>query len=405
LTRADHWSDYRIATQSLKTGERRVLVQGATNARYLPTGHLVYARGGTLVATPFDAERLELTGAAVPILDGIMRANSNGPSSQWGFSGFGSLVYVPGNTANEAELVWVDRRGAAQPLKVPARDYETPRLSPDGGRLAVRILENKPDIWVYDMPRETLTRLTFEGYNSHPVWTPDGTRVTFTSYNNGSLRLFSKPADGSGLEQQLGTEEVATLFPQSWSSDGQVLTLSGLQQSTRSWDIWLLSREGRASPFLQTRFTEGSGTMSPDGHGLAYVSNESGGYQVYVQPFPGPGRKWQVSTEGGTEPVWSRNGRELFYRNGRKMMSVDITSGPTFAAGNPKMLFEADYEPLSTVFGGQNYDVTPDGQHFIMVRGKETTAASNNPFPSRSAQQINVVLNLFEELKKRVPVK
>jgi Tol biopolymer transport system component len=236
----------------------------------------------------------------------------------------------------------------------------------------------------------------------NPVWTPDGTRITFTSYNNGSSHLLSKPADGSGAEQ-VGAEEVATLTPQSWSPDGQVLTLSGLQPSTRSWDIWMLSGDGKPSPFLQTRFTESSGTLSPDGRWLAYVSNESGGYQVYVQPFPSPGRKWQVSTDGGTQPVWARNRRELFYRNGRKMMAVDITTGPAFAEGNPKVLFEADYELGATVFAGQYYDVTPDGQHFIMVRGKETTAASNNPFMSRSAQQINVVLNWFEELAQHVP--
>src|SRR5262249_17289502 len=160
--------------------------------------------------------------------------------------------------------------------------------------------------------------------------------------NNGSSHLFLKSADGSGGEEQLGTGEVVTLFPQSWSPDGRVLTLSGLQSSTRSWDIWLLSREGKASPFLQTRFTEGSGILSPHGHWLAYVSNESGRYEVYVQPFSGLGGKWQVSTEGGTEPVWARNGRELFYRSGRKMMAVDIATGPAFAADNPKMLFEAE---------------------------------------------------------------
>jgi Tol biopolymer transport system component len=132
--------------------------------------------------------------------------------------------------------------------------------------------------------------------------------------------------------------------------------------------------------------------LSPDGRWLAYVSNESGGYEVYVQPFPGPGRKWQVSTEGGTEPVWSRNGRELFYRSGRKMMAVDIATGPAFAAGIPKMLFDGDYARLTTVFGGQNYDVTPDGQHFIMVLGKEAAAAGDNPFMSRNARQIDVMI-------------
>ncbi|PYV69923.1 MAG: hypothetical protein DMG97_20590 [Acidobacteria bacterium] len=405
LTQANHWSDYRIVAQSLKTGERRVLVRGATNARYLPTGHLVYAHGQTLMAAPFNAERLELTGAAVPILDGVMRANHGGPSSQWGFSGAGSLVYVPGGISYDSELVWVDRTGAGRPLKLPPGDFDSPRISPDGNRLAVTVFGDKPDIWIYDVLRETLTRLTFDGYNSHPVWTPDGTRVTFSSYRDGSSHLLSKPVDGSGAEEQVGSREIATLFPQSWSPDGRVLTLSGLQPSTRSWDIWLLSHEGKASPFLQTRFTEGSGILSPDGRWLAYVSNESGMYQVYVQAFPGPGGKWQVSTDGGTEPVWARNGRELFYHSGHKMMTVEVTSGPAFTAGNPKTLFESEYQSPSTgVFSGQNYDVTPDGQRFIMVRGKEAAAATDNPFMNKNAPQINVVLNLFEELKRRVPV-
>jgi len=405
LTQSNHWSDQRVVAQSLKTGERRLLVRGASNARYLPTGHIVYARGQTLMAAPFNPERLELTGAAVPIVDGVMRANLQGPSSQWGFSGSGSLVYVPGGVGNDSELVWVDRTGLSRALKLPAEDFESPRLSPDGNRVAVTAIGDKPDIWVYDTPRETFTRLTFEGYNSHAVWTPDGTRITFFSYRDGSSHLLLKAADGSGAEEQIGSAEIATLFPQSWSPDGRMLTLSGLQASTRSWDIWVLPREGKASPLLQTRFTEGSGTLSPDGRWLAYVSNESGIYQVYVQAFPGPGGKWQVSTDGGTEPVWARNGRELFYRSGRKLMSVEITTNPAFVARNPKTLFESDYQPNVVVFGRQNYDVTPDGQRFIMIRSKESAAAANNPFMSKNAPQINVMLNLFEELERKVPTK
>ena len=307
----------------------------------------------------------------------------------------GSLVYLPkGTPGSERTLVWVDRQGAVEPLPAPPRVYDDPHLSPDGQRLAVQVgEEGNSDIWIYHIPRGTLTRLTFEGGNM-PRWMPDGKRVTFTPQRaGGSWNLFWKPADGSGPAEQLMESEHGR-WPSSWSPDGQVLAFTEFHPTT-GWDVWVLPLQGerKPRPFLRTQFQEGGAVFSPDGHWLAYTSDESGQNEVYVQPFPGPGAKWQISNEGGNEPLWAKNGRELFYRNGNKMMAVEITTQPTFRAGTPALLFEGQYYyepgPVSA-----NYDITPDGQRFLMVKEGEREEA---------ATQINVVLNWFEELKRLVP--
>ena len=395
----------RIEVRSLETGERRVLIQGGTDARYALTGHLVYAQAGTLgtlLAVPFDLARLEVTGAPVPIVEGVLQSPVEG-LAQFSFSNLGTLVYVPGGIQEGFTLVWVDRQGAVEPLGAPPHPYRNVRLSPDGRRVAVTIGlgTDNADVWVYDISRHTLTRLTFEERNDHPIWTPDGMRVTFRSGpigRGGPENLFWKPADGSSAEERLTTSENIQ-SPTSWSSDGQVLAFYerpfGEGFSTTGRDIWVLPLEGerKPRPFLQTPFNEGGAVFSPDGRWLAYVSDESGRYEVYVQPFPGPGGKWQISTEGGREPAWARDGRELFYRNGNQMMAVDITTEPTFSAGTPRLLFEETYR-MGDLFR-TDYDVTPDGQRFVMVQTSEQQ--------QESSTQINVVLNWFEELKRLVP--
>ena len=290
------------------------------------------------------------------------------------------------------QAVWVNRNGVEQPLPAPSRSYVMPRLSPDGRGLAVTIADQETQTWLYDFSRETWTRLTFEGSeNGGALWSPDGKRIAFVSTKEGSLNTFWQLADGSGGLERLTTGAYGQA-PMSFSPDGQLLAFIEINPAT-GYDIWVLRLSDRkAQPFLRTPFNESVPRFSPDGRWLAYISDESGRLEVYVQPYPGPGGKWQISTEGGTEPVWNPNGRELFYRSGDKMMAVDIATQPSFTAGKPRMLFEGPYEP--TWATNPNYDVSADGQRFLMVKASEQEQAST---------QINVVQNWFEELKRRVP--
>jgi eukaryotic-like serine/threonine-protein kinase len=389
---AINFTNAQVVVQSIGTGERRNLVQGGMNPRYASSGHLVHVQGGSLLAVPFDSQRLTTTGAAVPVVEGVMQSSVSG-AAQYSISTTGSLAYVPGGVESaRSRLVWVSRNGAEQPLAASAHAYLLPRLSPDGRRVAVVIQEQESHIWVYDISRETLTRLMFEGNNnSSPAWTPDGKRIAFNSSKEGQLNIFWELTDGGGGLEQLTTGQYIET-PISWSPNGQLLAFFEVNPVTQR-DIWVLRMSDRkAQPFLRTQFDEAVPQFSPDGRWLAYISNETGRHEVYVQSYPGPGGKWQVSTEGGTEPAWNRNGRELFYRSGDKMMSVDVTTQPSFSVGKSRMLFEGQYAP--TPYPGTNYDVSPDGQRFLMVKPGEQEAATT---------QINVVLNWFEELKRRVP--
>jgi eukaryotic-like serine/threonine-protein kinase len=379
----------RIVVQSLSSGERRDLVPGGTAPRYATTGHLIYAQGGNLMVAPFDPQRLQITGAAAPILEGVLQSGFTG-GVQYSLSDTGSLVYVPGGGLAAQRLVWVSRNGTEQALAAPPRGYIYPRISPDGRRVAVSIAEEGNQEWVYDFSRDTLTRLTFGGsLNYNSVWTPDGKRIAFMSNREGTPNIYWQLADGSGGLERLTASEY-TQPPRSFSPDGQLLAFAEIDPTT-GYDIWVLRLSDRkAEPFLRTPFNESVPSFSPDGHWLAYVSDESGHYEVYVQPYPGPGAKYQISTEGGTEPVWNPNGKELFYRSGDKMMAVDVTTLPSFSVGRPRMLFQGPYLPTAVTF--PYFDVSADGQRFLMIKPSE-----------QKPTQIVVVQNWFEELKRRVP--
>jgi Tol biopolymer transport system component/predicted Ser/Thr protein kinase len=373
----------KVAVQSPKTGERRDLLQAGTQPRYAPSGHIVYSQGANLMAAPFDLRRLAVTGGAVSVIEGIQ-------SSQYSFSSTGSLVYVPGSAQAQLKLVWVDRKGTEQPVPAPAHNYRFPRISPDGQRVAAEIQEADSQIWDFDFARGTLTRLTFEGAgNVDPVWTPDGKRIVFKGAGN---RLFWQPADGSGSMEALTSGPLSTNdIPGSWSPDGQALVFTEGDAAGRS--IWILPLKDRKPQlFDRSQGGENAPRFSPDGRWIAYASTESGRDEIYVRPYPGPGGKWQISAEGGTEPVWNPKGRELFYRNGNKMMAVEVTTQPAFSPGRPRLLFEGSYVPTPLTL--PDYDVSPDGQRFLMLKAPEQAQAP---------AQINVVLNWFEELKRRVP--
>ena len=372
--------------QSLITGERRMLLENVDNVRYLPTGHLAYVLDGTLLAVPFDAEQQTVTGGPVSLVEGIDQG-LNG-LAQFDVASDGSLAYLPARSTVRT-LAWVDRDGQMTPLSQGNSRFEHPRLSPDDRQVAVSISGESWDIWLYDIERDAMTRLTRtqDGRSARfPTWTPDGSSVTFGIYE---LGLYQQAADGSG-DVETVLETFTTLTPGSWSPDSTTLVFYESTFTGTSRDIWTLGPDGEASSFLATEFNERAPRLSPDGRWLTYVSNQSGEDRIYVQPFPDGGAVTPISTGVGTEPVWSRDGTELFFRDGDRMMAVDVEAGTAFTAGTPQVLFEDSYQRGGV--GNAFYDVAFDGR-FLMSKAD-----------APAVPQVNVVQNWFEDLKVRVPV-
>ncbi len=393
-----------IEVQSLETGERKTVQQGGIYGRYLPTGHLVYVSEGTLFAAPFDLGRLEITGPPAPIVEDVWTSRGI-LGAQFDFSQTGTLVYAPGGeSGDEVSIFWMDSKGKTEPLLNTPGDYYGPRFSPDGKGLALDIEdENGVDVWIYELERETLSRLTFdEGYDRFPVWTPDGQRVTFASDRHGGVpNIYWKRADGSGEIVRL-TTSTNHQEPWSWSPDSRFLAFMEINPQTKR-DIWMLPMEedgaggvkpGQPTVFLNTPFSEKAPTFSPDGRWLAYSSLESGRREVYVRPFPGPGGRWQISTGGGLFPTWSENGRELFYRTLDSRIKVVTYSveGDSFRAGTPRLWSERQFTYREVFL---NFDLHPDGKRFAVLKGAEDTAA-------QEVTHVNLILNWFEEVRRRV---
>jgi eukaryotic-like serine/threonine-protein kinase len=376
----------------LDTGERRMLVPGVAG-RYLPSGHLVFVRGGTLWAAGFDLENLSIVGTPVPAVEGI-RVEGGG-AVQFAVADDGSLVYVPGGTGAVARrLVWVDRNGTEEAIAAPPRSYTYPRISPDGTRVAVDINDQEDDIWTWDFARSTLTRLTFGAAGEqYPAWTRDGRRLIFSSAREKTLAPFWQAADGTGVVERLASSP-EPLDQTSLSPDGKQMVLRALSPATRG-DIVMVALEGerRVEPLIHTQFDERNPELSPDGRWLAYQSNESGQFEIYVRPFPRVDEgRWQVSTGGGAQPLWERSGRALYYIADGVMMRVPVEAGATFSYGNPVRTINVAEYLLDPV--GRPYDISPDGRRFLMIRNDTMSGAAT----------INVVLNWTEELKRLVRV-
>jgi len=391
--------DGSVAMLLPATGEVRMLIQGGYRPRYSPTGHIVFVRSGALWAVPFDVETLEKTGPEVPVVEGVQQAGFTGGAA-YAFSRDGVLMYVPGRDTDAGavrSLVSVDRGGRSEPLNTETGYFLHPRISPDGERLAfVALRAGNWDIWIHDLARGTSSRLTFTpSLDNRPVWTPDGARVAFSSSGEGGQALLIQAADGTGQAERL-TDSNAARAPVAFSPDGGQLVY---HQVSTTWDLHVMSLEGERTSreLVQTDFDESLAALSRDGRWLAYTSNESGREEVYVRPYPdADSGKWQISLDGGAEPRWGPQGRELFYRDGEAMFVVTVETEPSFAVGLPEVLFRGDYAEM----GGTNrpsYDVTPDGQRFIMMRDGALSEETSDATP------LIVIENWFEELERLAP--
>jgi eukaryotic-like serine/threonine-protein kinase len=384
-----------VEVLSLRDGRRKTLVRGGTWGRYLPSGHLVYINKGTLFAVPFDLDRLEVHGTPTPVLEGIAYSTAWG-SAQIDFSRTGALVYQSSRAgAGLVTVQWLDSSGNARPLLPVPGNYLFPTLSPDGRRLA---LTSAGDIWVYELGRGSMTRLTFGGGYSDLLWTNDGHYILFRAA--GGISWIR--ADGTGQPQPL-THSNNQQFPNSFTSDGKVLAFLEVIPATGASDAWTVSvessnsglRAGKPKVFLRTPFNERMPMISPDGRWMAYQSNESGAAQVYVLGFPDGHGKRQISVDGGGYPLWSRDGRELFfwpYGPHPHLMVADFDErGDSFVAGRPRVWSEQ----VPVIFSAtKSYDPAPDGKSVVALMPADA--------PEEPPDRVIFLLNFFDELRRRI---
>jgi len=399
------FDDAAIVVLNLKTGARKVVLNGGYHGRYLSSGHLVYLHKGTLFAVPFDLDGLEAKGQPVPVIEGIM-SNSLSGGAEVAISASGALVYVPGPTVGgQSPIHWLDRTGNLTLLRATPANWANLQFSPDGNRLAMEIVDGQEDIWVSDWARDTLTRITSDPASDRkPVWTPDGRRIAFASTRGSSPapNLYWQLADGTGEATRLTISNNLQL-PGSWHPDGKVLAFEELNPKT-GYDLMLLPmagdersgwKPGTPTVFLSSTFAEREPAFSPDGRWIAYSSTETGRQEVYVRPFPGPGSRWQVSTTGGAFPTWSRSKHELIYNSGQLTVVPYSVEGDSFRAGTPSPWPNGRTQARGStpVFG-----LHPDGQRLAL---RPATQSLGNG----KTDHVTFIFNFFDELRRVAPLK
>ncbi|HXG87492.1 MAG TPA: protein kinase [Vicinamibacterales bacterium] len=394
------WDVAQVVAQSSSSGKRTVIIQGGSAARYVPTGHIIYALRDEMLGVRFDVDRLTVIGGAVPLVQGVQRTvGVRAAGLNYAVSDQGTLVYLHGS-ASLRSLIWVNRNGAAAArlASIPTGPYEDPRLSPDGRRVLVT---KDGDIWVYDVGSGRSSLLTRDGSSRMGVWDPSGSQVAYSSARSGNLEAWVQSSDGSGPQRKL-TDLEGQVHVDSWSPDGRMLTLHQhpLEGPANIFMRAMRGGDQRPELFFKGDFGAESAQFSPDGHYVAYLSQETGQRELYIRRYPEADGQVTVSAGGGREPVWAPNG-DLFYRSltGDRMFAVSVTTAPTLKVGTPVQLFDGRYYIASTGSPRAQYDVTADGQRFLML------GASSGPDSSTARPHIVVVQNWFEELKARVPTK
>jgi serine/threonine protein kinase len=383
-----------ICVGSLDAKESKRLINADSGAVYSPPGYLLYVREGTLMAHEFDLDRLEVKGEPIAIADAVIGFDVTSNLARFSISETGVLVYYGGSDFNKADLIWVDRQGKQVGTVAKAADYGYIRLSRDDKRLVIALRDpsTRWDVWILDLAHGGQTRFTFDSGNEiFPIWSPDGGRIAFSSNRDGHVNMYQKSSNGSGNEEQILVSSEAE-FCNDWSTDGQFIAFHKLSPQTRA-DIWIVPLSGDRKPFayLETPFGERDARFSPNGRWIAYVSDETGPREVYVQSFPIGRGKWQISRGGGGPPTWRRDGKEIFYVSGDKLMSVEVKmDGDTFEAGTPQPLFEVRGAALPGGLGGAAFDATTDGQRFLI----------GVPMQEATFLPITVVLNWAADLKR-----
>ena len=375
-----------LVWSSAGEGWQTVLEAAGYDARYVPSGHLVFARAGGLWAVPFDLDRLEVMGQPVLVVDEV-RVDAVFNSAQFAVSDTGALVYARGGDAGVGQPTWVDHQGNVDPLDMPAQIYGVLALSPDGERVAVQVAGPTDHVWVYDVTTGRGSRLTTEGNSGWPIWTPDGEQIVFSSDRAGTWGLYARPVDGGDDAIELHQSE-RWLIPWSWSPRGDVMAFgTGVGFDTDFLAVER-SRQPTIVPYAETA-TEWGHRFSPDGRWIAYSSNRDGPFEVFVRPHPSLDAEYKVSVGGGQEPIWSVDGSELFYRNGNRWMVADASNSPTFSSGQPRELFQASF----TDTYGVSWDLAPDGR--VLVIKPTTDGADPNA--------LRIVVNWFKELERLAP--
>jgi serine/threonine-protein kinase len=384
----------RIAIADLKTGAYQVVVKTGFKGRYVPSGHLVFTRGSTLYAVPFDLQRRAVEGPETPVAEGLLNGFEY-TFSESSVMVFESSLSGAGTPLNKLE--WTDRNGVAQQLPDPPRRWNAIALSPDGKRVAGSIWDESgshSDVWLQDLERHTLTRLTFGGVNYQSVWTPDSRWLTYFHPSGEEKHgIYRVPADKSGPPELLLAAEQAAPF--SWTPDGKALLYTQINGKRQNWILPMPGSGVESKPrlFTRTSFNESNPAVSPDGKWVAYESDETGNDEIYVEPFPGPGGKSQVSSQGGSNAVWSRNGKELVYAepNTLQLMAVDVATGPQFHAGIPRAMFKLPAASMADVA----FDVTQDPKRFLVVRVLRE---------EKPGATFVTITNWFDDLRRRAPV-